>query len=152
MGAGRKEVEFGATDDPRIRPEPSKESEARATPLHLHENNKAPKSKYLTANIQSAVNRAMYQEKIPHFVKIQDIRRNDQETITGVTTPTASAKMLMNYKDTVIRAARTVDAGIVRVEVNEIWRRLKIQAFRWQGMWGREPTGRKNWRRNRGRK
>ena len=90
---------------------------------------KAPKSKCLTADIQSAVNRARYQEKIPHFVRIQDVRRNDRETITGVTTSTASAKMLMNYRDTVICATRTVDAGIVSVEVNEIWKRLKIHGI-----------------------
>lgn len=59
-------------------------------------------------DIQSAINRAMYQEKILHCVHIQDIRGNGWETITGVTTLTASAKMLMNIRDTVIRAARTL--------------------------------------------
>lgn len=56
------------------------------------------------------------------MVRIQEVRRNDRETITGVTTPTVSAKMLINYRDTVIRAARTVEAGIMGVEVNEIWK------------------------------
>ena len=37
--------------------------------------------------------------------------------------------MLMNYKDIVITAARTVDLGVVDVEVNEVWKRLKVHGI-----------------------
>ena len=81
------------------------------------------------ADIQSAINRALYQERVPHCVRVQEVRRNDRGTITGATIPTASAEMLLNYRDTVIRAARTQDAGIVGVELNEIWKRVKIHGI-----------------------
>ena len=51
------------------------------------------------------------------------------ETITGVTVPTASAEMLLNYRGTMIRAARTQDVGIMGVELNEIWKRIKIHGI-----------------------
>ena len=81
------------------------------------------------ADIQSAINRALCQERVPHSVRVQEVRRNDRGTITGATIPTASAEMLLNYRDTVIRAARTQDAGIVGVELNEIWKRVKIHGI-----------------------
>ena len=80
-------------------------------------------------DIHSAVNRALHREKVPHFVRIQEIRRNGKFTVTGVTTPTASARMLMSYKDIVVTAARTVDIGVVDVEVNEVWKRLKVHGI-----------------------
>ena len=62
-------------------------------------------------------------------MRVQEVRRNDRGTITGATIPTASAEMLLNYRDTVIRAAWTQDVGIVRVELNEIWERVKIHGI-----------------------
>ena len=62
-------------------------------------------------------------------MRVQEVRRNGRGTITGVTVPTASAEMLLNYRGTMIRAARTQDVGIMGVELNEIWKRIKIHGI-----------------------
>ena len=88
-----------------------------------------PKAPCPVEDTHSAVNRALHKEMIQHFARIQEIRRNGKYTVTGVTIPTASARMLINYKDIVIPVARTVDIGVVDVEVNEVWKRLKVHGI-----------------------
>jgi len=55
-------------------------------------------------------------------------RRNAKGTITAITHQNATAGMAMQYHDIIITAARTVDRGVVDVEENETWERLKIHA------------------------
>ena len=55
-------------------------------------------------------------------------RRNAKGAITAITHQNATAGMAMQYHDIIITAARTVDRGVVDVEENETWERLKIHA------------------------
>lgn len=71
--------------------------------------------------IQSAINRALHQEGVPHFIRVLSLRRNDNKVLTGLTTPLASAEQFLAHKATIVRAARTFDAGITDVDINQIW-------------------------------
>jgi hypothetical protein len=53
-------------------------------------------------------------------------RRNARGTITATTHQNATAEMALLYRDIIIKAARSVDKGIIDVEGNESWERLKI--------------------------
>jgi hypothetical protein len=53
-------------------------------------------------------------------------RRNAKATITAMTQQNASAEMALLYRDMIIKAARSVDMGIIDVEGNESWERLNI--------------------------
>jgi len=55
-------------------------------------------------------------------------RRNAKGVITEMTQQNATAEMALQYRDIIITAARTVDKGVVDVEENESWERLKIHA------------------------
>jgi hypothetical protein len=55
-------------------------------------------------------------------------KRNAKGASTAITHPNATAEMALQYRDIIITAARTVDTGVVDVEENESWERLKIHA------------------------
>ena len=44
------------------------------------------------AEIQSAINCALHQEGMPHFIRILSLKRNDNKVLTGLTTRLASAE------------------------------------------------------------
>ena len=52
--------------------------------------------------------------------------------------------MLMNYKDIVITAARTVDIGVVDVEVNEYGNDSKFWEAHWRDIWEKAQTERRD--------
>jgi hypothetical protein len=78
--------------------------------------------------IASAINRALFHQQAPAHIRIMNARRNAKGAITAITHQNATAEMGMQYRDIVITAARTVDTGVVDVEENETWGRLKIHA------------------------
>ena len=67
----------------------------------------------------SAVSMALYQEKAPTHIRIFQLRRNDIGTLAGLSTPNAPVEQLLNYGDTILRAARTVDTAIIDIVKNE---------------------------------
>ena len=81
---------------------------------------------YHETRLMSAVSMALYQEKVPTHIRIFQLRRNERGTPAGLSTPNAPAEQLLSYRDTILRAARTVDPAIVDIVKNETWRRLKI--------------------------
>lgn len=68
----------------------------------------------------------LYQEGVPSHIRIFQLRKNTRGTLAGLSTPFAPVEQLLLYKDTVIRAARTMDPTIVDITANETWRRVKI--------------------------
>jgi len=78
--------------------------------------------------IASAINRALTQPRAPAHIRIMNAKRNAKGAITAITHPNATAEMALQYRDIIITAARTVDKGVVDVEENESWERLKIHA------------------------
>ena len=85
-----------------------------------------PTREYVMADIMSAVNRALHQEDVPTHIRMFQLRRNAKGTIAGLSTPFAPIEQLLGARDTVIRAARTVDLSIVDITANETWHRVKI--------------------------
>jgi hypothetical protein len=78
--------------------------------------------------IASAINRARFHQKAPAHIRIMNAKRNAKGAITAITHPNATAEIALQYCDIITTAARTVDKGVVDVEENESWERLKIHA------------------------
>jgi len=68
----------------------------------------------------------LFQQEAPAHVRIMNARRNAKGTITAIMHQTATANMALLYRAIIIKAARSVDKGIIDVEGNESWKRLKI--------------------------
>jgi hypothetical protein len=97
--------------------------------LILRRDESVPLSNKMDQEIASAINRALFHQKAPAHVRIMNAKRNAKGAITAITHPNATAEMAMQYRDIIITAARTVDRGVVDVEENETWERLKIHAI-----------------------
>jgi len=78
--------------------------------------------------IASAINRALFRQQAPAHIRIMNARRNGKGAITAITHQNAIAEMAMRYRVIISTAAKTVDKGVVEVEENETWERLKIHA------------------------
>jgi hypothetical protein len=78
--------------------------------------------------IASAIKRALFHLQAPAQIRIMNARSNAKGAITAITHQNATAEMAMQYRDIIFTAARTVNKGVVHVEENETWERLKIHA------------------------
>jgi len=97
--------------------------------LILRRDESSPLPQTIDEEIASAVNRALFQQQAPAHVRIMNARRNAKGTITAITHQNATAQMALLYRDIIIKAARFVDKGIIDVEGNESWERLKIHTI-----------------------
>jgi len=96
--------------------------------------------------ITSAVNRALFQQHAPAHVRIINTRMNVKGTITALTYQNPTAEMALLFRDIIIQAARTVDKGIIDVEGNESWERLKIHTVRLVRYMGKGSKGQRTMR------
>jgi len=92
-------------------------------------------------DISSKVNRALFEAKVPHFVRIQGVTKNTRGCLSTITTPGATAEMLIRYSEIVIRTARKVDAGIVDIETNQLWERVKMHGVNFDRYLGKKTRG-----------
>jgi len=97
--------------------------------LILRRDETVPLPNKMDQEIASAINRALFHQQAPAHIRIMNARRNAKGAITAITHQNATAEMTMQYRDIIITAARTVDRGVVDVEENETWERLKIHAL-----------------------
>jgi len=88
--------------------------------------NGLPVSQNKILDISSEINRALFEAKVPHCVRIQGVTKNTQGCLTEITPAGATAEMLIQYREIVIKAARKVDTGIVDIETNEPLERVKM--------------------------
>jgi len=77
-------------------------------------------------DILSAINRALHAAKVPSFIRFKEVRRNAHGTVTAVTTDTCTAIMMLEHRNTVIRAAKSVDSVTIGLDTNETWQRVRI--------------------------
>jgi len=103
--------------------------------------NGLPLSQKKDLDISSEVNRALFEAKVPHFVRIQGVTKNTRGCLSTITTPAATAEMLIRYREIVIKAARKVDAGIVDIETNELWERVKMHGVNFDRYLGKKTGG-----------
>jgi len=100
-----------------------------------------PLSQKKDLDISSKVNRALFEAKVPYFIRIQGVTKNTQRCLSTITTPGATAEMLIRYREIVIEAARNVDAGIVDIETNELWERVKMHGVNFDRYLGKKTGG-----------
>ena len=96
--------------------------------LILRRDESVPLPNKMDQEIASAIKRALFHQLAAAHIWIMNARRNAKGTITAITHQNATAEMALRYCDLIITAARTVDKGVVDVEGNETWERLKIHA------------------------
>jgi len=76
----------------------------------------------------SAINRAQFHKKVPSHIWIMMAKRNARGTLTSIMHRNISAAMALIYRDVIMTAAPWVDKGVIDVEENESWERLRIHA------------------------
>ena len=97
--------------------------------LILRRDESEPCSNKMDQEIASAINRALFHQKAPAPIRIMNTKRNTKGAITAITHPNATAEITLQSLNIIITGARTVDKGVVDVEENESWERLKIHAI-----------------------
>jgi len=103
--------------------------------------NGLPLSQNKDLEISSEVNRAHFEAKVPYFVRIQGVTRNTRGCFSTITTPGATAAMLIWYREIVIKAARKLDSGFVDIETNELWERVKMHGVNYDRYLGKKTRG-----------
>jgi hypothetical protein len=94
--------------------------------LILRRDETVPLPNKMDQEMASAITRALFHQQAPAHIMIMNARRNAKGTITAITRQNATAEMAMQYRNIIITAAKTVNRGVMDVEENETWERLKI--------------------------
>lgn len=81
------------------------------------------------ADVKSAVARAFYKEGVPAHIRILSLSHSAKGTLAGLFTPFAPTEQLLQYRGTILRAAQTVDAGIVDITKYESRERVKVHGI-----------------------
>jgi len=103
--------------------------------------NGLPLSQKNDLEISSELNRALFEAKVPHFIRIQGVMKNTWGCLSTITPPGATAEMLIRSREMMIKAARKVDTGIVDIETNELWERVKMHGINFDTYLGKKTGG-----------
>ena len=90
--------------------------------VHANSSALTPKD---TANVTSAINRALHQRGICD-IRVDRVRCTDRARLIGTTSPTSSLQDLLQYRDMVLRAARTVLSDIPGIVPRQRWKWIRI--------------------------
>jgi len=124
-----------------IKPVPPGQNSMEKRRVTFKRDNGLPLSQKKDLDILSEVNEALFEAKVPHFVRIQGVTKNTRGCLSTITTPAATAEMLIRYREIEIKAARKVDAGIVDIETNELWERVKMHGVNFVRYLGKKTGG-----------
>jgi len=124
-----------------MKPVPPGQNSMEKRRVTFKRDNGLPLSQKKDLDISSEVNRALFEAKVPYFVRIQGVTKNTRGCLSTITTPAATAEMLIRYREIVIKAARKVDAGIVDIETNELWERVKMHGVNFDRYLGKKTGG-----------
>jgi hypothetical protein len=105
-GNGFTEVKRQQQKKDEMRPVPPGQNSMEKRRVTFKRDNGLPISQKKDLEISSEVNRALFEAKIPHFVHIQGVTKNTRGCLSTITTPGATAEMLIKYRDIVSKAAR----------------------------------------------
>jgi len=139
-GDGFVEVKRQQKKD-EMKPVPPGQNSMEKRRVTFKRDNGLPLSQKKDLDISLEVNRALFEAKVPHFVRIQGVTKNTRGCLSTITTPAATAEMLIRYREIVIKAARKVDAGIVDIETNELWERVKMHGVNFDRYLGKKTGG-----------
>jgi len=112
-----------------MKPVPPGQNSMEKRRVTFKRDNGLPLSQKKDLDISSEVNRALFEAKVPYFVRIQGVTKNTRGCLSTITTPGATAEMLIRYREFVIKAARKVDTGIVDIETSEPWEKVKMHGI-----------------------
>jgi len=140
-GDGFTEVRRSQQKREEMKPVPPGQNSMEKRRVTLKRDNGLPLSQKKDLDISSEVNRALFEAKVPHFVRIQGVTKNTRGCLSTITTPGATAEMLIKYREIVIKAARKVDAGIVDIETNELWEKVKMHGVNFDRYLGKKTGG-----------
>jgi hypothetical protein len=92
--------------------------------------------------IHSEVNRALHKAGVPAHVRLAKLRRNENGVLTGLVEDKTNARQFLRYADLILLAARKADPGlgVIAVESNETWARLKIHGVQLQRYMRDDPA------------
>jgi len=124
-----------------IKPVPPGQNSMEKRRVTFKRDNGLPLSQKKDLDISSEVNRALFEAKVPYFVRIQGVTKNTRGCLSTITTPAATAEMLIRYREIVIKAARKVDAGIVDIETVELWEKVKMHGVNFDRYLGKKTGG-----------
>jgi len=124
-----------------MKPVPPGQNSMEKRRVTFKRDNGLPLSQKRDLDISSEVNRALFEAKVPYFIRIQEVTKNTRGCLTTITTPGATAEMLIWYREIVIKAAKKVDAGIVDIETNELWERVKMHGVNFDRYLGKKTGG-----------
>jgi len=124
-----------------MKPVPPGQNSMEKRRVTFKRDNGLPLSQKKDLDISSEVNRALFEAKVPYFVRIQGVTKNTRGCLSTITTPAATAEMLIRYREIVIKAAKKVDAGIVDIETNELWERVKMHGVNFDRYLGKKTGG-----------
>jgi len=124
-----------------MKPVPLGQNSMEKRRVTFKRDNGLPLSQKKDLDISSEVNRALFEAKVPHFVRIQGVTKNTRGCLSTITTPGATAEMLIRYREIVIKAARKVDAGIVDIETVELWEKVKMHGVNFDRYLGKKTGG-----------
>jgi len=140
-GDGFTEVKRQQQKKEEMRPVPPGQNSMEKRRVTLKRDNGLPLSQKKDLDISSEVNRALFEAKVPHFVRIQGVTKNTRGSLSTITTPGATTEMLIRYREIVIKVARKVDAGIVDIETSELWERVKMHGINFDRYLGKKTGG-----------
>jgi len=124
-----------------MKPVPPGQNSMEKRRVTFKRDNGLPLSQKKDLDILLEVNRALFEAKVPYFVRIQGVTKNTRGCLSTITTTGATAEMLIQYREIVIKAARKVDAGIVDIETNELWERVKMHGVNFDRYLGKKTGG-----------
>ena len=76
------------------------------------------------------LNEALQQANIPPYIRFSKVGYSQSGAISGLLTEKSNAEeLLAEYSTTLIRAAKSVDEGVIGVEILERWHRLKVHGM-----------------------
>jgi len=140
-GDGFTEVRRSQQKNEEMKPVPPGQNSMEKRRVTFKRDNGLPPSQKNDLDISSEVNRALFEAKVPYFVRIQGVTKNTRGCMSTITTPGATADMLIRYREIVIKAARKVDAGIVDIETNELWEKVKMHGVNFDRYLGKKTGG-----------
>ena len=140
-GDGFTEVKRQQQRQEQMRPVAPGQNSMERRRVTFRRDNGIPLSEKKDLDISSEVNRALFEAKVPHFVRIQGVTKNTRGCLSIIMTPGATAEMLIRYREIVNKAARKVDAGIVDIETNELWAMVKMHGVHFDRYLGKKTGG-----------
>jgi len=82
---------------------------------------------FLIANrMTAAINIALHQTGAPAHIRVQAVTVSRRGVLHTTAGPEANAKMVLHFKEAILKAARTVDPGVCDMQENGEWLRFKL--------------------------